>query len=68
MPPGVAAPGGPRPHGRGGFKGFINIRPRISNSIPAHTGGVDLRRNILRQFLHDRRPRPHGRGGFKGKM
>ena len=57
--------GGPRPHGRGGFKSWP-VRPRSSwPVVPAHTGGADLS-----CFSADKNriyvcPRPHGRGGFK---
>ena len=33
----------PRPHGRGGFKGFFPAPLLRRPVVPAHTGGVDLR-------------------------
>ena len=41
---------GPRPHGRGGFKG-ASPEKELLMGVPAHTGGVDLRRVDPRIYI-----------------
>ena len=53
--------GGPRPHGRGGFKAAVPLVHPWFVVVPAHTGGVDLR--ISSPFLRIFQDVPAHTGG-----
>ena len=53
--------GGPRPHGRGGFKAAVPLVHPWFVVVPAHTGGVDLR--ISSPFLRIVQDVPAHTGG-----